>query len=181
MMLETVSIDWWLFSGLNQEHQFMLKHFLQYLALDITANYICEIHCSSLDGLYLNTVHKLSRGEKKYRRSRESNLGLLGGKQECATGPPLTLEHLLLYDDVIRRFKIIILISAFVSLKLFSMGSVVRLTLVNAWSGFKFHSFFCKGDDVMGSTVAMVATRSKKVLGSNTSDHQMIIFKNPQF
>ena len=41
--------------------------FLQYLALDATANCICEIHCLALDGFYLNTVHKLS--------SKEKNLG----------------------------------------------------------------------------------------------------------
>ena len=31
------------------------------LALDVTANCICEIHCSAIDGFNLSTVHKLSR------------------------------------------------------------------------------------------------------------------------
>ena len=35
------------------------------VALDVTANCICEIHCLALDGFDLNIVHKLSSGEKK--------------------------------------------------------------------------------------------------------------------
>ena len=35
-------------------------NFLQCLALDATANCICEIRCIALDGFDLNTVHKLS-------------------------------------------------------------------------------------------------------------------------
>ena len=38
---------------------------MYYLVPDITANCICEIHCLALDGLDLNTVHKLSNKEKK--------------------------------------------------------------------------------------------------------------------
>ena len=38
--------------------------FLQYLALDITPNCICEIYCLALDGFDLKTVHKLSSKEK---------------------------------------------------------------------------------------------------------------------
>ena len=38
--------------------------FLEYLALDITANCICEIHCLALDGFDHNTVHQLSSKEK---------------------------------------------------------------------------------------------------------------------
>ena len=30
------------------------------IALDVTANCICEIHCLALDGFDLNTYHKLS-------------------------------------------------------------------------------------------------------------------------
>ena len=56
---------------------------LQYLSLDVTANWIREIHCLALDGFDLNTVHKLSNKEKKYWLSQDLNLGLLGGKQEC--------------------------------------------------------------------------------------------------
>ena len=41
------------------------KHFFLYLALDVTASFICEIHCLALDGFNLNTVHKLSNKEKK--------------------------------------------------------------------------------------------------------------------
>ena len=57
--------------------------FLLYLALDVTANCICEINCLALDGFHLNTVHQLSSEEKKSWRCRDSNPGLLGGKQEC--------------------------------------------------------------------------------------------------
>ena len=38
--------------------------FLQYLALDVTANCNSEIHFIALDGFDLNTVHKLSSTEK---------------------------------------------------------------------------------------------------------------------
>ena len=40
---------------------------MEYLALDVTTNCICEIHCIAavLDGFDLNTVHKLSSKEKK--------------------------------------------------------------------------------------------------------------------
>ena len=48
--------------------------FLNFLALDVTTNSICEIHCLALDGLDHKTVHKLSRKEKKIQRSRDSNL-----------------------------------------------------------------------------------------------------------
>ena len=54
--------------------------FLYYLALDVTANCICEIHCLPLDGFDLNTVHKLSSKEKKSGRNWDSNPGLLGKK-----------------------------------------------------------------------------------------------------
>ena len=39
--------------------------FLEYLAVDVKANCICEIHCFALDELDLNTVLKLSSKEKK--------------------------------------------------------------------------------------------------------------------
>ena len=39
--------------------------FLQYLALGVTANCICEIHCLAIDGFDLKPVHKLSNIEKK--------------------------------------------------------------------------------------------------------------------
>ena len=42
-----------------------LTFFLLYIALDVTANYIYEIHCLALDGFKLNTVHKLSSKMKK--------------------------------------------------------------------------------------------------------------------
>ena len=57
--------------------------FLLYLALDVTVNWFCEIHCLALDGFDLNTVHRLSIKEKKSWRSRDSSPGMLGGKQEC--------------------------------------------------------------------------------------------------
>ena len=55
-----------------------------YLALDVTANSICEIHCLALDGFILNAVHKLSGKEKKSRR-------ILGGKQKSFPPPPFKL------------------------------------------------------------------------------------------
>ena len=69
-----------------------VMHFLQHLAFDITANCIRENHCLALDSFNLNYVHKLSSKEQKSQRSRDSNLRLLGGKQEClhcASQPPL--------------------------------------------------------------------------------------------
>ena len=39
--------------------------FCSTLAMDVTANCICEIHCLALDGFNLNSVHKLSSKEKK--------------------------------------------------------------------------------------------------------------------
>ena len=60
---------------------FQFHVFLWCLALDVTADCICEIHCLALDGLYLNTVCNLSSKEKKSWRSRDLTLGLLGGKQ----------------------------------------------------------------------------------------------------
>ena len=57
--------------------------FLEYLALDIPANCICEIHTVALDDFYLNTVHKLSSKEKTSQLGLDSNPGLLGGKQIC--------------------------------------------------------------------------------------------------
>ena len=53
------------------------------LALNVTANYICEIDSLALDGFDLNAVHQLSSKDKKRWQSRDSNPGLLGGKQEC--------------------------------------------------------------------------------------------------
>ena len=66
--------------------------------MDIKANCICEIHFLALDGFDFNTVHKIksnemnSQRDKKSPRSRDSNLGLQGGKQEsflCATQLPI--------------------------------------------------------------------------------------------
>ena len=57
---------------------------MQYLALDVTANHICEICYIALDGFNLNTVHKLSSKEEKSWHSQDLKLGLLGGKQECS-------------------------------------------------------------------------------------------------
>ena len=57
------------------------KSFSQYLAMGVTANCICEIHCIALDGFDLSTVHKLSSKEKKSQLSWASNQGLLGRKQ----------------------------------------------------------------------------------------------------
>ena len=59
-----------------------LKLFLLYLDLDVTAYWVCEIHCLALDGFELETVYPLSSKEEKSRQSRDSDLGLLGGKQE---------------------------------------------------------------------------------------------------
>ena len=69
------------------------------LALDITANCICEIHCLALDGFDLHTVHKLSSKEKKILPVP----GLLGGKQETflfarqSPGQPIRMSFLQIY------------------------------------------------------------------------------------
>ena len=60
-----------------------VKFFLYYLALNATANCICELHCIALDGFDLNSVHKFSSKEKKSWKSQDSNPGLLDGKHEC--------------------------------------------------------------------------------------------------
>ena len=68
--------------------------FLDYFALDVTANCICEIHSIALDGFDLNTAHKLSSYETQ--AGWDSNSGLLGGMQECylcATQPPSRPWH----------------------------------------------------------------------------------------
>ena len=72
----------------------VITYFWWYLALDVTVNCICEIHCLALEGFDLNTVHKLCSKEKNSRReksrwSRDLNPGLLGGKHLCATQPPV--------------------------------------------------------------------------------------------
>ena len=53
----------------------VLQIFLQCLGLDVTANCICEIHCLVLNGLDLNSVHKLKSKEEKSWQSQESNAG----------------------------------------------------------------------------------------------------------
>ena len=50
--------------------KFFEKHFLQYFALDVTANCICEIHWLALNGSDLNAVHKRTSKEKKSQWSR---------------------------------------------------------------------------------------------------------------
>ena len=48
--------------------------FLSDLAVDVTANYICEIHCLALDGFNLNTVHQQSSKGKTSRHSRDAGI-----------------------------------------------------------------------------------------------------------
>ena len=69
------------------------KTFLKYLSIDITAYCICEIHCIALDEFDLKTVHQLNSKEKKSQLRRDSNPGLLGGKEECClcTTQPLLM------------------------------------------------------------------------------------------
>ena len=74
--------------------------------LDNTAICICEIHCLALDGVDLNTLHKLGSKEKKSQLSRDSNSGLLSGKLECylcTMQPPCNIEtwahHLVFYSS----------------------------------------------------------------------------------
>ena len=43
--------------------------FLLCLALGVTANCICEIHCLAVDGFNLHNVHKLSSKEKIFGQS----------------------------------------------------------------------------------------------------------------
>ena len=54
-----------------------MQHFLLFLALDVTASCICEIHSLAVDGFNINGVHKLSSKEVL-----GFNPGLPGGKQE---------------------------------------------------------------------------------------------------
>ena len=51
---------------------------MKYLALDVSAKCIYEIHCLALDGFKLKTVPKLRSKEKKYRWSQVLNPVLLG-------------------------------------------------------------------------------------------------------
>ena len=53
-------------SGTYSRFRLLSWTFLLYLALDITAHCICEIHGLALDGFDLNTVQKLSSKEKKF-------------------------------------------------------------------------------------------------------------------
>ena len=73
------SLDRWREEDSEHRQDFLIC----FVALDVTTNSICEIHCLALDVFDLNTVHKLSSREKKSRWSPYSNPGLLGGKQEC--------------------------------------------------------------------------------------------------
>ena len=74
---------WWHFrldSGSEENLERLVAllelYFIFYSTLGVTENCICQIHYLALDGFDLNTVHKLS--------SKDSNSGLLGGKQECS-------------------------------------------------------------------------------------------------
>ena len=49
------------------------------VALDVSANWICGIHCLALDGFNLNTVHKLSSIEKNSQRKISAELGFKPG------------------------------------------------------------------------------------------------------
>ena len=62
---------------------YSLDTFLMYFILDVTTNCICEVHCLALDGFDRNALQKLGSKEKRYHTNWYSNLGLLGGKQEC--------------------------------------------------------------------------------------------------
>ena len=70
-------------NSIKSSYIFYFCNFFSYLALNVTANCISEIHYIALDCLYLNTVLQLSSKEKKSQLSRDSNPGLLSGKQEC--------------------------------------------------------------------------------------------------
>ena len=66
------------FVHLLWQHTEKKEIFMKYLALDVSANCIREIHCLALDGFKLKTVHKLRSKEKKSRWSQDLNLVLLG-------------------------------------------------------------------------------------------------------
>ena len=71
------------------------EDFLWYLALDVTANWICETHCLALDGFNLNTVHKLSNKEKYIGSARIQTRGYWMGSKNAATvlySPPPPLN-----------------------------------------------------------------------------------------
>ena len=57
-------------SPLDHHRHLQTNIYLQYLALDVVSNCICEIHCWALHGFTQNTVHLLS--------SKEKNLGGAG-------------------------------------------------------------------------------------------------------
>ena len=61
-----------------------------YVALDVTAICICEIHCLAIDGFVLNTVHKLSSKEKTSRQSWDSNPGLRSTEEAFLLPTPAT-------------------------------------------------------------------------------------------
>ena len=71
----------------------------------VTANCICEIHCLALDGLDLNTVHKLSSKEKKNSVEPGFEPGTFGREAWmlplCYAVPPLSQESVIstFYED----------------------------------------------------------------------------------
>ena len=70
------------------------------LALDVTANCICELHCFALDGFDLNTVHKLSSKEKKSWRSQNSNpCSWVGSKNAFSVLRSPYVCYAIDYDD----------------------------------------------------------------------------------
>ena len=71
------------------------EDFLWYLALDVTANCICEAHCLALDEFNLNTVHKLSNKEKNLGSARIQTRAYWMGSKNAATvlySPPPPLN-----------------------------------------------------------------------------------------
>ena len=81
----------------TQDHlitsQHILKDFLQYLALDVTANCICEILCLALDGFDLCNVHKLSSKEKKSLGFEPRAAGWEERMLHLCYGVPLILKY----------------------------------------------------------------------------------------
>ena len=76
------------------------KLFLWYLALDVTANCICKIHCLALNGLDLKTVHNLSSKEEKSWQSQDLNqCRWVGIKIASFVLPPVPLTSFSLEEE----------------------------------------------------------------------------------
>ena len=61
-----------------------LEMFWYYLAVDITANSICKIHCLALDGFDFNTVNKNAVKRRNLGKARIRTLGCWVGSKNAS-------------------------------------------------------------------------------------------------